>query len=39
MSEVKWSSFVLGVVTTLIVVMPTVVVLFYQFDSFLSNCH
>jgi hypothetical protein len=39
MSEVKWSSFVLGVVTALIVVLPTVFVLFYQFDSFLSSIH
>jgi len=38
MSDVKWSSFVLGVVTTLIVVLPTMFVLFYEFDAFLSHC-
>jgi len=39
MSEVKWSSFGLGVATALIVVLPTLFVLFYQFDSFIASCH
>ena len=39
MPEVKWSRFVLGVVTALIVVLPTLFVLFYQFDTFIASCH
>jgi hypothetical protein len=37
MSDVKWSSFVFGAVAALIVVLPTVFVLFYQFEVFLTS--